>query len=504
MTERFQKTVLGVVERILRAASADAELQSGLRTCAEKVLALTTDAAPSRAEAPAAPVGDVKPVVAPAPATAASPPAAVPPTPVTPSRPSIQPRLPNPRPAVPFTLAGAQKRLRLKAEAALWASERPGLIAGGADMRLEVGPRDMELIRAAKQEGCYLWMLHPNGPRPQHPGHFDLIAAWYENLAEALALAERVIEAVGWRGNEIAPALELIATSQSALLVAVNECGEYGDDDQRAAYRWLKQAADEHGVIPREGMRLDAPTDPSEWAAVAGRINHLSKEFDKRQDRSRKISKLLSKVRHKASVVLPPNSAPHEAWAELVVGVNDLVLSGLAPSNKELREVLLPIFDRLRELPGQPDGFRLVVRAIETFNDRLSAPESPASGEPESADVQLARQLLTGRSVVMIGGDERPDARAAVERAFGLKELVWIGTSKHDSYKDFEPFVARPDVAVVLLAIRWARHSYGEVDETCRRYGKPLVWIPGGYNPNQLAYRIVEQAGERLKVASPS
>ncbi|QEL17852.1 DUF2325 domain-containing protein [Limnoglobus roseus] len=504
MTEHFQKTVLGVVERILRAVRADAELQAGLRTCAEEVLALTTDAAPSRAEVPAAPVGDVKPVVAPAPATAASPPAAVPPPPVTPNRPTIQPRLPNPRPAVPFTLEGAQKRLRLKAEAAGWAAERSRMVADGADLNLEIRPRDTELFRAAKQEGCYLWMLHPTGPRPQRPDHFDLIAASYENLAEALALAERVIEAVGWDGNEIAPALELIATSQSALLVAVNECGGHGDDDQRAAYRWLKQAADEHGVIPREGMTLDAPTDPSEWAAVAGRIHHLSQEFDHRQNRGRKISKLLSKVRHKASVVLPPNSAPHEAWAELVAGVNDLVLTGLAPSNKELRDILLPVFDRLREWPDQPDGFRLVVRAVETFINRRSALESPASGEPESAEVQLARQLLTGRSVVMIGGDERPDARTAVERAFGLKELVWIGTSKHDSYKDFEPFVARPDVAVVLLAVRWASHSYGEVDETCRRYGKPLVWIPGGYNPNQLAYRIVEQAGERLKVASPS
>lgn len=502
MTERFQKTVVEVVERILRAARADAELLSGLRTCAEEVLSL--DAAPSPGEVPPAPVSDVNPVVAQVTATAASSPAGVPPPPVAPSRPPVQPPLPNPRPAVPFTLAGAQKRLRLKADAARWAAERSRMVANGANVTLEVRPRDTELIRAAKHEGCYLWMLHSNGPRPQRPDHFDLIAAWFENLADALALAERVIEAVGWNGNEIAPALELIATSQSALLVAVNECAEYGDDDQRAAYRWLKQAADEHGVIPREGMTLNAQTDPSEWDAVAGRISRLSQEFDKRQDRSRKIKKLLSKVRHKVSVVLSPNSAPQEAWGELMAGVHDLVQSSLAPSNKELRDILLPIFDRLRELPDQPDGFRLVVRAIETFNDQRSAPESPASGAQEIAEVQLARQLLNGRSVVMIGGDERPDARAAVERAFGLKELVWIGTNKHDSYKGFEPFIARPDVAVVLLAVRWASHSYGEVDETCRRYSKPLIWIPGGYNPNQLAYRIVEQAGERLKVASPS
>lgn len=115
--------------------------------------------------------------------------------------------------------------------------------------------------------------------------------------------------------------------------------------------------------MPREGMKLMDPTDPSEWADIAGRIIGLSKEFDERQARSRKINKLLGKVRHKASVLLSQRSVPAEAWGELMAGVNDLVQSGLAPSNKELREVLHPSFDRLRELPDQPAGFRLVVRA---------------------------------------------------------------------------------------------------------------------------------------------
>jgi hypothetical protein len=63
----------------------------------------------------------------------------------------------------------------------------------------------------------------------------------------------------------------------------------------------------------------------------------------------------------------------------------------------------------------------------------------------------------------------------------------------------FEPAVARPGVAVVLLAIRWASHSYGDVKDYCDKYGKPMVYLTGGYNPNQVAHQILAQVGDRLR-----
>ena len=86
----------------------------------------------------------------------------------------------------------------------------------------------------------------------------------------------------------------------------------------------------------------------------------------------------------------------------------------------------------------------------------------------------------------------------ALKTAFGLKELFSIETREHESIDDFEPYVARPEVSLVLLAIRWTRHSYGETKEFCDKYGKPLVRLPGGYDPNQVAFQILEQCGERL------
>jgi hypothetical protein len=100
---------------------------------------------------------------------------------------------------------------------------------------------------------------------------------------------------------------------------------------------------------------------------------------------------------------------------------------------------------------------------------------------------------------VLIGGVERTASGRAIERAFGLSRLNWISTRPHESVTIFEPAVARPETAVVLLAIRWASHSYGDVKDYCEKYGKPMVYLTGGYNPNQIAHQILAQVGDRLR-----
>ena len=88
--------------------------------------------------------------------------------------------------------------------------------------------------------------------------------------------------------------------------------------------------------------------------------------------------------------------------------------------------------------------------------------------------------------MVLIGGNRRPYAEQSLKEAFGLRELFWITTREHESNDGFEPYIARPDVALVLLAIRWSSHSYGDVRVFCERHGRPLVRLPAGCNANQL------------------
>ena len=74
-----------------------------------------------------------------------------------------------------------------------------------------------------------------------------------------------------------------------------------------------------------------------------------------------------------------------------------------------------------------------------------------------------------------------------------------VATREHQSIEGFEAYIARADVAVVLLAIRWSSHSFGDIKAFCDRHGKPLVRLPAGYHPNQVALQVVSQCSGRLK-----
>jgi hypothetical protein len=125
-------------------------------------------------------------------------------------------------------------------------------------------------------------------------------------------------------------------------------------------------------------------------------------------------------------------------------------------------------------------------------------PGSHSSSEEPTREVTDAARLLGGRIAVLIGGSRRRDAQEALETALGLKELIWIETKEHQAVGTFESQIARPDVALVLLAIRWSSHAFGEVKAICERHGRPFVRLPGGYNPNQVAAQVLAQCSEQL------
>lgn len=127
------------------------------------------------------------------------------------------------------------------------------------------------------------------------------------------------------------------------------------------------------------------------------------------------------------------------------------------------------------------------------------ASTAPAVSHEPTAEVAEAARLLAGKGVLLIGGSRRREAEEALEKAFGLEELVWVETKEHQATSTFEPLIARPDVALVLLAIRWSSHAFGDVRQFCERHNKPLVRLPGGYNPNQVAAQVLAQCSAQLR-----
>ena len=190
-------------------------------------------------------------------------------------------------------------------------------------------------------------------------------------------------------------------------------------------------------------------------------------------------------------------------WKAIVEHTDQLIDTGIQPSNPELREMLLPYIDSIPEIDEieSAKNFQAVLREIDRYlaSQQIELDESEIEEQVAqiSDGVRQAAEMLRGRTVVLIGGDRRHIAAEALKKAFGLKELIWV-EGRDQTYVEFEPQVARADVSLVILAIRWSRHGFGEVKNFCEHYGKPLVRLPGGYNPNQVAFHVINQVGERL------
>lgn len=393
-----------------------------------------------------------------------------------------------------------EKRCRLKAKAGRWAAERRRRMANGADFRNEVAPTDHQLIEEARElSDCYLWMNRPDSPNPEDPGTWDMLAGCFESSADAVALL-RCLDASGTTNKRMCKqAVALAAESQSALRQAIEIVRGPSDPDQQEIYRRVRKLADDRRLFIERFMSLDDPADPSTWKDVVARITELRSLLDQQLRSRQRRKNLFGKLRYATAQVATGDAQGHERqWATIIQTVRDLAADGLPPSNREIRQLLLPVLEQIPDRDDLPAEVSAVLGEIQRFIDsRTDGCDTDVEAKPTLA-VQEVRKLLQGKKVVMIGGDSKPDRQEALESAFGLKELIWVETNKHDSVNDFKPYVARPGVAVVLLLIRWASHSYARVQKSCNRHNKPLVRLPQGYGPNQVAEQIMRQCSDRL------
>ena len=509
-----------VIQRLAILATEDAQLRTELRRLAQAFLEITSvpdqQAAPKSVAAESAVIQGaeaITPAVEPAPAVLPPPEPSVP-SPVALPALTLGQAKPTAEPApisyperwartAEFDLSLIESRCRLKTEGGRWAATRRRLLAEGANFRTEIEPMDQDIISRAKAvPDCFLWMCHPTGPSPADPKQYEVVAHCFETLADAVSLVRRIQEEPELLRNEFERSLDLLAEAQSALRVAIDTIDGPTDTDQMQAFNWLKATANERQIFIERYMRISDPADPNQWADLEARIEALDSEVQETRRRNSKRRKALGKVRHKASLIAADPQGAEGEWATLIATVEELVNDGMPASNREVRELLVPIIDELPELAEVPPGFQAVLGEIDRFMATYPPPETKVV-KPPTQDVLEAASRLKEKSLVMIGGDRREGAHQAIKDAFGLKELIWIETREHQSIDGFEPYVARPEVAVVVLAIRWSSHSYGEVKGFCDRYGKPLVRLPGGYGLNQVAAQIMGQCSGRLPPQVP-
>ncbi len=418
------------------------------------------------------------------------------------SSPNRAPTVEFPESAIPsqsdLDIPLLEKRLRIKAEGARWAASRRRQLANGRDYATDIEPLDRDIIeRARKIPGCFLWMCNSSGPEPDNLNLFDLCGDCYEVAADAVELTRQIVDEGRFCDELLEPAMELAAEAQSALRSVLKTIDAPADHDQLTIFNWLRELGTTHQVQINRHMRTSDPADPTQHQALADRIEQLSGEFDKSVAAARLRRKRIGKVRHKCSVIASEQETPDSEWMILARTVQELIDDGMPPSNRELRELILPVHDLLPGDLDWPTGFRLVLAEVDRYLS-LNPQVEEVSNASYSPEVAQVRSLVEGKSIFLIGGQRRRFSAEAIQRAFGLRELVWISTDEHAPLSTFEPSIARDDVVVVLLAIRWSSHSYGDVRQFCERYGKPLVRLPRGYNANQIAFEIMGQCSERL------
>lgn len=396
-----------------------------------------------------------------------------------------------------------ERRCRMKSDGCRWAAERMRLMNEQADFRTEIAPLDWAIVEQAKLiPDCRLWMNCGDAPVPPSPQDYEVVGRCFDALAEALSVVRDVLIDLSGKKPYFTVAMQLIAEAQSALRSAIQQIDGPNDHDQIAAYAWLRATTSARRVLIERYMVADDQADPENWQDILARIESFRLSIVQARRRERRKSTLLGALSHLSDrLMCCDESERRHLWEEAVKITDDLISLGVPPSDRQLRDVLLPVIDDVPEMQCGSQAIRLVQREIDRVRDR-STSAAISRNNAGISEVQDAARLLSGRSVTLIGGDCRPERKQALEEAFDLKELVWVETTPGQSVNSFAPFVARPEVALVLLAIRWASHSYGGVRRFCDRYHKPLVWLPAGYSPNQVATQVLAQCSDRLSEPS--
>jgi len=270
-----------------------------------------------------------------------------------------------------------EDRCRLKAKGARWAAERRRMINTGADFRVEIDPKDREIITLAKSiPDCFLWMNHPSGPSPANLNLFDDLAACFETLGDSVAVLRNMLPDAEAFPEVFNRAMDLAAEAQSMLRNAVYRIDGPNDNDQNAVFHWLKRTAAAMQVFIQRYMRADDTANPTKASELSDRIRQCEKELAKAKVKERERSKHMAKIR---PLVRDLETASDKAdqWLQIAEAVDDAVNSGLPVTDQELRNLISPLLRSIPKNSKYPEGFQTVLSEYE--HSAMPAPVASGS-----------------------------------------------------------------------------------------------------------------------------
>ncbi|HED52860.1 MAG TPA: hypothetical protein ENJ00_01490 [Phycisphaerales bacterium] len=407
----------------------------------------------------------------------------------------------------PIDLELVERRCRLKADSCRLLIERRAAASSidPTDREQESLARLNAMIAEAKaMPGCFLWAFTRDRPQPGDT-ELTIIAETYEAHADAASLV-RSIDAAPTDADDQADALALFAEANSALRAAVELSWLPGADrDQSDGHRWLRRESSLRQIFIERHMTMHDPADPSRSADLRARIKALRSRIDLDRKRNKTITQAINRIRYHAGRVADGNETEAlRHWKAIDETVTRLEELGLRRADRRIAEAIgseAATSPAAREFPKLVG---LVTRALDRPEPTSSASiEIATRTRTWSSQVLHVREMLRGRNLVVVGGEPRPDAISRFIEAFALDGVDWVPLSEHGSSAPMLAPIQNEQTALVLVIVKLTGHLHADMArEYARSADTPCVMLTAGYNPEQIAQAVLEQASDRLTAAT--
>lgn len=307
--------------------------------------------------------------------------------------------------------------------------------------------------------------------------------------------------------------LKLVAEAQSMLKTALERVTfTYEDPDQKRLFSVVRDLTKQKSIYIDRYMQTRDQADPSQWRDLQVRLQNFARHMRARRNQrqiavaqQRVIKHSQGQISYHLGRIKDGGLGVEHDWRRIADALIQWSESGLRTDDQRLRTILSPVAGLLPE-PPQNESQSFIKAYLQTWDDEEDDENAEENEEEQFFDdpvINRVAEWLCGQTIVLIGGSERQFAKTALIRAFSLADVIWITTRPHESLEILKTPIRRSEVKMVVLAIRWASHAYGNISAFCSQLDKPFIRLPTGYNPRRVAHEVVSQASKYFDV-SPS
>lgn len=412
----------------------------------------------------------------------------------------------------PPDLSLIERRCRLKAEACRVFIP---LRAAADHWKLKPPLEELKRLLLAEANGmepCYLWVFRPDRPQPDDED-LEEIAQTYDALGQAARLLEQLDNLPDRAPRAMEKgAFALAAEASSMLRVALSRTwlDSKPDTDQNGLFWWLKRQTRARNIFVKRYMKLVHRADPAGVDWLIRRMDLLEHDVRRHGRRIRKIADGFGKIRHYVARIERNDAAGVELdqddfdkIAEAIEALWDLrVPHSDYRYCQDISQLIVEVFP---SAPCLRPRVRKVLEFVRDWYRDDATPETDGEQPAEevwSQQVLDVRALLSGTTVVLIGGDPKGYYYHAdrIERAFDLRELIWVHLKEHGTGRPMVAPISQPETRLVLVIKKLAGHLHGdEAQACCKEAGKPYVLLQAGYGPERIAEDVMAQASIQLR-----